>query len=112
MHFTVIDFSLLWLVHIMELVACIAQLAILGGTIQVPTLIGDVVLKVRPRTRPGQKFVLKKKGSILKPRMNNNVKAQMVLCHRMDQNKEFFLIWRLVCALQCHHPDEFDPEAA
>lgn len=36
--------------------------AILGGTIQVPTLTGDVVLKVRPGTQPGQKVVLKKKG--------------------------------------------------
>ncbi|KAK9156999.1 hypothetical protein Scep_003573 [Stephania cephalantha] len=36
--------------------------AILGGTIQIPTLTGDVVLKVRPGTQPGQKVVLKKKG--------------------------------------------------
>ncbi|KAK3008648.1 hypothetical protein RJ639_014851 [Escallonia herrerae] len=36
--------------------------AILGGTIQVPTLTGDVVLKVRPGTQPGQKVVLKRKG--------------------------------------------------
>ncbi|XP_031398108.1 chaperone protein dnaJ GFA2, mitochondrial isoform X2 [Punica granatum] len=36
--------------------------AILGGTIQVPTLMGDVVLKVRPGTQPGQKVVLKRKG--------------------------------------------------
>ncbi|KAH9710261.1 Chaperone protein dnaJ GFA2 [Citrus sinensis] len=36
--------------------------AILGGTIQVPTLTGDVVLKVRPGTQPGQKVVLKNKG--------------------------------------------------
>uniref|UniRef100_A0A2N9JB14 CR-type domain-containing protein n=1 Tax=Fagus sylvatica TaxID=28930 RepID=A0A2N9JB14_FAGSY len=36
--------------------------AILGGTIQVPTLTGDVVLKVRPGTQPAQKVVLKKKG--------------------------------------------------
>ncbi|KAL9233690.1 hypothetical protein vseg_008650 [Gypsophila vaccaria] len=36
--------------------------AVLGGTIQVPTLTGDVVLKVRPGTQPGQKVVLKKKG--------------------------------------------------
>ncbi|XP_073129699.1 chaperone protein dnaJ GFA2, mitochondrial-like [Henckelia pumila] len=36
--------------------------AILGGTIQVPTLSGDVVLKVRPGTQPGQKVVLRKKG--------------------------------------------------
>ncbi|XP_073313403.1 chaperone protein dnaJ GFA2, mitochondrial-like [Primulina huaijiensis] len=36
--------------------------AILGGTIQVPTLTGDVVLKVRPGTQPGQKVVLRKKG--------------------------------------------------
>ncbi|XP_022634645.1 chaperone protein dnaJ GFA2, mitochondrial isoform X2 [Vigna radiata var. radiata] len=36
--------------------------AILGGTIQVPTLTGEVVLKVRPGTQPGQKVVLKKKG--------------------------------------------------
>ncbi|KAB1224790.1 Chaperone protein dnaJ 1, mitochondrial [Morella rubra] len=36
--------------------------AILGGTIQVPTLSGDVVLKVRAGTQPGQKVVLKQKG--------------------------------------------------
>ncbi|KAI5681960.1 hypothetical protein M9H77_03188 [Catharanthus roseus] len=36
--------------------------AILGGTIQVPTLAGDVVVKVRPGTQPGQKVVLKRKG--------------------------------------------------
>ncbi|KAM1263681.1 hypothetical protein TB2_028196 [Malus domestica] len=36
--------------------------AILGGTIQVPTLTGEVVLKVRAGTQPGQKVVLKKKG--------------------------------------------------
>ncbi|KAJ4969399.1 hypothetical protein NE237_016100 [Protea cynaroides] len=36
--------------------------AILGGTIQVPTLTGDVVLKVRAGTQPGQAVVLKKKG--------------------------------------------------
>ncbi|XP_038975890.1 LOW QUALITY PROTEIN: chaperone protein dnaJ GFA2, mitochondrial-like [Phoenix dactylifera] len=36
--------------------------AILGGTIQVPTLTGDVVLKVRPGTQPGQKVVLRGKG--------------------------------------------------
>ncbi|EXB93785.1 Chaperone protein dnaJ 1 [Morus notabilis] len=36
--------------------------AILGGTIQIPTLTGDVVLKVRPGSQPGQKVVLKKKG--------------------------------------------------
>ncbi|XVF73649.1 hypothetical protein PTKIN_Ptkin12aG0219100 [Pterospermum kingtungense] len=36
--------------------------AILGGTIHVPTLTGDVVLKVRPGTQPGQKVVLKNKG--------------------------------------------------
>ncbi|XP_077248834.1 chaperone protein dnaJ GFA2, mitochondrial-like [Tasmannia lanceolata] len=36
--------------------------AILGGTIQVPTLTGDVVLKVRQGTQPGQKVVLKGKG--------------------------------------------------
>ncbi|XP_045825241.1 chaperone protein dnaJ GFA2, mitochondrial-like [Trifolium pratense] len=36
--------------------------AILGGTIQVPTLTGDVVLKVRPGTQQGQMVVLKNKG--------------------------------------------------
>ncbi|KAL7126080.1 hypothetical protein ABFS83_14G161800 [Erythranthe nasuta] len=36
--------------------------ALLGGTIQVPTLSGDVVVKVRPGTQPGQKVVLRKKG--------------------------------------------------
>eukprot|EP00262_Sarcandra_glabra_P002455 TRINITY_DN1275_c0_g1_i1.p1 TRINITY_DN1275_c0_g1~~TRINITY_DN1275_c0_g1_i1.p1 ORF type:complete len:197 (+),score=33.82 TRINITY_DN1275_c0_g1_i1:73-663(+) len=36
--------------------------AILGGTVQVPTLTGDVVLKVHAGTQPGQKVVLKGKG--------------------------------------------------
>lgn len=36
--------------------------AILGGTIQVPTLTGDIVLKVREGTQHGQKVVLKGKG--------------------------------------------------
>ncbi|KMZ59680.1 Chaperone protein dnaJ [Zostera marina] len=36
--------------------------AILGGTVQVPTLTGDVILKVRQGTQPGQKVVLKGKG--------------------------------------------------
>ncbi|AED95612.1 Chaperone protein dnaJ GFA2 [Arabidopsis thaliana] len=36
--------------------------AILGGTIQVPTLTGDVVVKVRPGTQPGHKVVLRNKG--------------------------------------------------
>ncbi|XP_062227892.1 chaperone protein dnaJ GFA2, mitochondrial-like [Phragmites australis] len=36
--------------------------AILGGTVQVPTLSGDVVLKVKPGSQPGQKVVLRGKG--------------------------------------------------
>ncbi|CAL9192365.1 unnamed protein product, partial [Musa hybrid cultivar] len=32
--------------------------AILGGTIQVPTLTGDVVLKVKPGTQPGQQVLI------------------------------------------------------
>uniref|UniRef100_A0A0D9WL61 J domain-containing protein n=1 Tax=Leersia perrieri TaxID=77586 RepID=A0A0D9WL61_9ORYZ len=36
--------------------------AILGGTVQVPTLTGEVVLKVKPGTQPGQKVVLRGKG--------------------------------------------------
>ncbi|KAJ7553104.1 hypothetical protein O6H91_06G084400 [Diphasiastrum complanatum] len=36
--------------------------AILGGTVQVPTLTGDVMLKIRPGTQPGQKLVLRGKG--------------------------------------------------
>ncbi|XP_058088170.1 chaperone protein dnaJ GFA2, mitochondrial-like [Magnolia sinica] len=36
--------------------------AVLGGTVQVPTLTGDVVIKVRQGTQPGQKVVLKGKG--------------------------------------------------
>lgn len=36
--------------------------AILGGTVQVPTLTGDVVLKVKQGTQPGQKVVLRGKG--------------------------------------------------
>ncbi|MCL7037195.1 hypothetical protein MKW94_001139 [Papaver nudicaule] len=39
-----------------------ATQAILGGTVQIPTLTGDVVLKVRVGTQPGQKVVLKRKG--------------------------------------------------
>ncbi|KAF5199030.1 Chaperone protein dnaj [Thalictrum thalictroides] len=36
--------------------------ATLGGTIQVPTLTGDFILKVPPGTQHGQKIQLKKKG--------------------------------------------------
>ncbi|KAJ6820589.1 chaperone protein dnaJ GFA2, mitochondrial-like [Iris pallida] len=36
--------------------------AILGGTTKVPTLTGDVILKVNPGTQPGQKVVMKGKG--------------------------------------------------
>ncbi|KAL2612003.1 hypothetical protein R1flu_023695 [Riccia fluitans] len=36
--------------------------AILGGEVQVPTLSGDVSLKVRPGTQPNQKVVLRGKG--------------------------------------------------
>ncbi|XP_065871399.1 chaperone protein dnaJ GFA2, mitochondrial [Euphorbia lathyris] len=51
--------------------------AILGGTIQVPTLTGDVVLKVRPGTQPGQKVVLKKKG-LIKSRGSHSFGDQFV----------------------------------
>ncbi|KAL0374292.1 UNVERIFIED_CONTAM: Chaperone protein dnaJ GFA2, mitochondrial, partial [Sesamum radiatum] len=47
-------------IHV-DAVLSISQ-AILGGTIQVPTLTGDVVVKVRAGTQPGQKVVLRKKG--------------------------------------------------
>lgn len=47
-------------VHVDENIS-ISQ-AILGGTIQVPTLSGDVVLKVRQGTQHGQKVALKGKG--------------------------------------------------
>lgn len=47
-------------IHV-DAVLNVAQ-AILGSTIQVPTLTGDVVLKVKPGTQPGQKVVLKGKG--------------------------------------------------
>nr|AFK47956.1 unknown [Lotus japonicus] len=50
--------------------------AMLGGTIQVPTLTGDVVLKVRPGTQPGQKVVLKKKG--IKTKRSNTFGDQFV----------------------------------
>lgn len=36
--------------------------AILGGSVQVPTLTGDVVLKIRPGTQPGHKQVMRGKG--------------------------------------------------
>ncbi|KAF9675621.1 hypothetical protein SADUNF_Sadunf09G0051200 [Salix dunnii] len=61
--------------------------AILGGTIQVPTLTGDVVLKVRPGTQPGQKVVLKNKGEmnaffvLLTPAFDS------FLCYLSSQNK-------------------------
>ncbi|KAJ7559763.1 hypothetical protein O6H91_04G100200 [Diphasiastrum complanatum] len=43
--------------------------AILGGTVRIPTLTGDVVLKIRPGTQPSQKQVLKGKGiKVLKSR--------------------------------------------
>ncbi|KAK9944775.1 hypothetical protein M0R45_010325 [Rubus argutus] len=47
-------------IHV-DAVLSISQ-AILGGTIKVPTLTGDVLLKVSPATQPGQKVVLKQKG--------------------------------------------------
>ncbi|MCL7038245.1 hypothetical protein MKW94_018113 [Papaver nudicaule] len=39
-----------------------ATQAILGATVQVPTLNGDVVLKVSPGTQPGHKVIMKRKG--------------------------------------------------
>ncbi|XP_024361833.1 uncharacterized protein [Physcomitrium patens] len=36
--------------------------AILGGSVQVPTLTGDVLLKIRPGTQPGHKQVMRGKG--------------------------------------------------
>ncbi|XP_024536460.1 chaperone protein dnaJ GFA2, mitochondrial [Selaginella moellendorffii] len=36
--------------------------AVLGGTIEVPTLTGSVMLKVKPGTQPGQKQVMRGKG--------------------------------------------------
>ncbi|KAG9150711.1 hypothetical protein Leryth_008150 [Lithospermum erythrorhizon] len=50
--------------------------AMLGGTIQVPTLSGNVVVKVRPGTQPGQKVVLKKKG--IKPKKSYTFGDQYV----------------------------------
>lgn len=50
--------------------------AILGGTIQVPTLTGDVVIKVRPGTQHGQKVVLKGKG--IKARYSTSYGNQFV----------------------------------
>ncbi|XP_031092088.1 chaperone protein dnaJ GFA2, mitochondrial-like [Ipomoea triloba] len=71
--------------------------AILGGTVQVPTLTGDVVVKVRPGTQPGQKVVLKKKG--IRARNSYSVGDQYVhfivsiptnLTHRQRQLIEEF----------------------
>ncbi|KAK1310934.1 hypothetical protein QJS10_CPA08g00688 [Acorus calamus] len=50
--------------------------ALLGGTVQVPTLTGEVVLKVREGTQPGQKVVLKGKG--IKPRNSHDYGNQYV----------------------------------
>jgi len=36
--------------------------AILGGSVHVPTLTGDVLLKIRPGTQPGHKQVMRGKG--------------------------------------------------
>eukprot|EP00850_Spirogloea_muscicola_P012496 SM000081S22630 [mRNA] locus=s81:215119:219803:+ [translate_table: standard] len=36
--------------------------AILGGSVRVPTLTGEVLLKIKPGTQPGDKNVLRKKG--------------------------------------------------
>jgi molecular chaperone DnaJ len=36
--------------------------AILGGSVQVPTLTGDVLLKIKPGTQPGHKQVMRGKG--------------------------------------------------
>ncbi|MCL7040329.1 hypothetical protein MKW94_030188 [Papaver nudicaule] len=47
-------------IHV-DAVVCATQ-AIIGGTVQVPTLTGDVLLKVPPGTQPGQKVVMKRKG--------------------------------------------------
>ncbi|XP_071685666.1 chaperone protein dnaJ GFA2, mitochondrial-like isoform X2 [Rutidosis leptorrhynchoides] len=47
-----------------------------GGTIQVSTLTGDVLLKVPPRTLPGQKVVMKGKG--IKNRSSNSYGDQYV----------------------------------
>ncbi|KAH9534103.1 hypothetical protein CY35_18G089000 [Sphagnum magellanicum] len=42
--------------------------AVLGGRVQVPTLKGDVVLKIRPGTQPGQTQVLRGKEILLNGR--------------------------------------------
>ncbi|KAK3136212.1 hypothetical protein QOZ80_5BG0429800 [Eleusine coracana subsp. coracana] len=47
-------------VHV-DAVLSIAQ-AVLGGTVSVPTLAGDVSVKVRQGTQPGEKVVLRGKG--------------------------------------------------
>ncbi|KAI3448925.1 hypothetical protein Pfo_005590 [Paulownia fortunei] len=71
--------------------------AILGGTIQVPTLSGDVVVKVRPGTQPGQKVVLRKKGikvrnsfSFGDEYVHFNVSIPTNLTHRQRQLIEEF----------------------
>ncbi|PIA28213.1 hypothetical protein AQUCO_07200096v1 [Aquilegia coerulea] len=71
--------------------------AILGGTTQVPTLAGDVVLKVNSGTQPGQKVVLRKKG-IKRPGslsygdqyVHFNVSIPKNLTHRQRQLIEEF----------------------
>ncbi|KAF5205254.1 Chaperone protein dnaj [Thalictrum thalictroides] len=71
--------------------------AILGGTTRVPTLAGDVVLKVNSGTQAGQKVVLKKKG--IKTRgslsygdqyVHFNVSIPKNLTHRQRQLIEDF----------------------
>jgi molecular chaperone DnaJ len=71
--------------------------AILGGSVQVPTLTGDVLLKIRPGTQPGQKQVLRGKGvRVLNSRhygdqyVQINVVIPMNITHRQRQIIEEF----------------------
>ncbi|KAL6010728.1 hypothetical protein ACLOJK_001169 [Asimina triloba] len=72
-------------IHV-DAVISISQInAILGGTIQVPTLTGDVVLKVRQGTQPGQKVVLKGKEYDLLDL--GNVWGNPFLCRNLTQRQ-------------------------
>jgi len=88
-------------IHVVDLVVILLSTlmlqAILGGSVQVPTLTGDVLLKIRPGTQPGQKQVLRGKGvRVLNSRhygdqyVQINVVIPMNITHRQRQIIEEF----------------------
>ncbi|KAL6642318.1 hypothetical protein ACP70R_020499 [Stipagrostis hirtigluma subsp. patula] len=72
-------------VHV-DAVLSIAQ-AVLGGTVSVPTLTGNVSVKVRQGTQPGEKVVLRGKG--IKARNSSSYGNQEVTQRQRELIEEF-----------------------